>query len=81
MTVEEQVVEDWDDGGEDWDDDGGGGSPIGEEEELADLVLHEFAEYLGQSGLVGPEELEAIRPELNRVARSVARQVESHFGM
>ena len=58
-------------------------SPIDDEgESLASLILHEITEYLGgHSGLVDEIDLREIQPDLNRLARSIASQVESHFGM
>ncbi|MGW3200904.1 hypothetical protein ACWDBD_41370 [Streptomyces sp. NPDC001118] len=52
-----------------------------EEESPAGLVLPEITEYLGQSGLVDSEDLRESQLRLNTSARSIARQVESHFGM
>ncbi|MGW0826496.1 hypothetical protein [Streptomyces sp. NPDC002845] len=59
------------------------GFPIDDEEEesLASLMVREITEYLDQSGLVDQEDLGEIQPDLNKLARSIARQVESHLGM
>lgn len=45
--------------------------------------LHAFMERLIEEfpGISEPEELEEIGPGLRRLARSIARRVEDHFGM
>lgn len=44
-------------------------------------MVPEITEYLEQSGLVDETDLREIQPDLNKLARSIAGQVESHFGM
>ncbi|MFJ9381642.1 hypothetical protein [Streptomyces sp. NPDC101455] len=65
----------------DWDDNEEGAPIDDEEESLASLVVHEITEYLERSGLVDETDLREIQPDLNKLARSIAGQVESHFGM
>ncbi|MFI5808944.1 hypothetical protein [Streptomyces sp. NPDC051561] len=64
------------DGG--WDEDN---PPLGEEEDLATMVLGEVTEYLSQAGLADQEDLAEMQPDLTRLARSIASQAGSHFGM
>ncbi|MFF5977117.1 hypothetical protein ACFY7C_37055 [Streptomyces sp. NPDC012769] len=64
-----------------WSDDEGAAPIDQDEESLAGLVLREITAYLQQAGIVDQQDLPVYQPDLNRLAWSIAQQVESHFGM
>ncbi|MFI5808679.1 hypothetical protein [Streptomyces sp. NPDC051561] len=70
MSVEEPVTG--------WDDDN---PPLDDEEDLAATMLAEVSEFLHQVGLADQEELAEMKPDLTRLARTLASRAEGHFGM